>query len=246
MDTKQTVLQECRVANNNIYLPDKQLDRKLYQQVASALEMIGGKWKGGKVMGFEFPSDPTELLIQIANGESRNLKKEFQFFATPDDLADILVQAADIQANHNVLEPSAGQGAIIKAIRRTNIICNIDCYELMPLNGTFLEKITDINLVVDDFLAMMRTDCYDRIVANPPFSKNQDIDHIRHMYKFLKPGGRLVSVSSKHWTYSTASKEKMFAEWLVDLEATVIEIPAGSFKESGTNIPTVMIVIDKK
>jgi hypothetical protein len=59
--------------------------------------LIGGKWKGGKVFGFVFATDPTELLDQIANGEKRNLKKEFQFFATPEKLADELVYLADLE-----------------------------------------------------------------------------------------------------------------------------------------------------
>ena len=37
---------------------------------------------------------------------------------------------------------------------------------------------------------------YDRIIANPPFTKNQDIDHVMQMWNFLKPGGRIVSIMS--------------------------------------------------
>lgn len=35
---------------------------------------------------------------------------------------------------------------------------------------------------------------YDLIVANPPFSKGQDMLHIMQMIKHLKPGGRIVSL----------------------------------------------------
>jgi hypothetical protein len=92
MNTKQEVLQNCKVEGNLIKLPDVQLERKLYLDVAKALELIGGKWKGGKVGAFVFPHDPAELLEQIANGENRNLKKEYQFFETPAVLADELVE----------------------------------------------------------------------------------------------------------------------------------------------------------
>jgi hypothetical protein len=66
--TKIDVLKKCIVDGNVIRLPEGQLNRKLYQDVAKALELIGGKWKGGKVFGFVFQSDPTELLAQIAGG----------------------------------------------------------------------------------------------------------------------------------------------------------------------------------
>jgi hypothetical protein len=44
--TKEEVLQNCTVEGTVVKLPEGQLDRKLYQEVAKALELIGGKWKG--------------------------------------------------------------------------------------------------------------------------------------------------------------------------------------------------------
>jgi hypothetical protein len=62
MTTNEEVLQNCTVEGTTVKLPNVQLDRKLYQEVAKALELIGGKWKGGKVFGFVFATDPTDLL----------------------------------------------------------------------------------------------------------------------------------------------------------------------------------------
>lgn len=109
--TKEQILQQCTVEGLIVKLPTEQLDRNLYLEVAKALNIIGGKWKGGKTQGFVFQTDPTDLLNQIASGESRNLKKEFQFFGTPADLADELVELADLKTDSVILEPSAGPGA---------------------------------------------------------------------------------------------------------------------------------------
>ena len=83
---KMTALKACTVENNVVKLPDVQLDRKVYLEVKKALELIGGKWKGGKVFGFVFSSDPTELLEQITNGENRNtlVEKKVSFRRTLD------------------------------------------------------------------------------------------------------------------------------------------------------------------
>ena len=35
---------------------------------------------------------------------------------------------------------------------------------------------------------------FDRIVMNPPFTNGDDIKHIMHALKMLKPGGRLVAI----------------------------------------------------
>lgn len=241
---KLDVLQKCIVDGNIVKLPAGQLDRKLYQDVAKALELIGGKWKGGKIMGFVFPSDPSELLEQIANGENRNLKKEFQFFATPEKLADELVYLADLKQHDTILEPSAGQGAIIKAINKV-CDCVPDCFELMDVNTTILNKSgLRFNFIGDDFFKH-NGKTYSKIIANPPFTKNQDIDHLKEMYECLSRGGRLVCITSESWVNGIQKKQVEFKDWLDEVEAEVIDIEKGSFKESGTMVGGKIVVINK-
>ena len=241
------ILQQCTVANNVVKLPEGQLDRKLYQEVAKALELIGGKWKGGKVMGFVFTTDPTESLGQISGGEKRNLKKEYQFFGTQPELADYIIDLAGISPKHSILEPEAGQGALIEAVSRSLDSHKIvDYFELMPTNQTILDqKDLCAKFVAGDFLEYEGQYKWDRIIANPPFSKNQDIDHIRKMFDVCKERGRIVTVASTHWKTCDNKKEKEFREWLLDINAWVTEVPAGVFKKSGTMVETCIIVINK-
>lgn len=248
MTTKEEVLQSCTVEGNVVKLPDEQLDRKLYQDVAKSLQMIGGKWKGGKVFGFVFEKDPSDLLDKIANGEKKNLKKEFQFFATPDSLAEKLVCLADLNQDDYILEPSAGQGAIIKAINKA---CSVvpDCYELMDVNRIVLEKKIfsgelKCKILGDDFLKSDKR-LYSKIIANPPFTKNQDIDHLKEMYKRLCLGGRLVCITSTSWLTGLQKKQVEFKKWLNDVGAEMIDIEKGSFKESGTLVGGKIIFINK-
>ncbi|MEY3501711.1 MAG: hypothetical protein RL308_3384 [Bacteroidota bacterium] len=245
MTTKEQVLQNCTISDKIVKLPNIQLDRKLYQEVAKSLELIGGKWKGGKVLGFVFATDPTELLEQIANGEKRNLKKEFQFFATPENLADELVYLAELNDEDTILEPSSGQGAIIKSINKA---CRVvpDCYELMETNRIILKNSgLSFNLIGDDFLKHDGKK-YSKIIANPPFTKNQDIDHLKEMYKHLILGGRLVCITSESWCTGTQKKQIEFKKWLNDVDAKVIDIERGSFKESGTMVGGKIIVVNKR
>jgi len=249
--TKQEILQQCTVEGMTVKLPLGQLDRKLYLEVSNALELIGGRWKGGRIMGFVFPQDPTELLSQIANGEKRNLKKEYQFFPTPDHIADRLVALANIPkgiSEAKILEPSAGQGAIVKAIHRHLGMVDVYAFELMDVNRTFLKQIPKVKLSKENDFLNYETDRakFDYIIANPPFSGNQDISHINHMYNLLKPNGRLVTIASTHWTESTNKKETEFRQWLDDKNASITYLASGEFKESGTGIPTTIIVLDKQ
>jgi hypothetical protein len=242
--TALETLKNCTVKNNIVYFPPTQLDRKVYTEVKKSLELIGGEWKSGKIQGFVFKSDPTDLLEQIASGEKRNLKKEFQFFATPSEIAEYMVDNyLFFTEKHSILEPSAGQGAIVNAINKQYPNKVVQCYELMDVNRSILTKIPTVELIGEDFL--LNTQTFDRIIANPPFSKNQDIDHVYKMYESLNTGGRLVSIMSTHWRQSSNKKETIFRGWLENIDASIYPIQKGAFKESGTMIESCIVVIDK-
>ncbi len=243
------VLKQCDATGYKVVLPNTQLDRKVYQEVAKQLQLIGGKWKGGKVQAFVFEQEPAELLAEFCNnGEGRNLKKEFQFFATPEPLVRRILMMADIKEGHLCLEPSAGDGAILN-ILRGRVNKRIHYCEIMNLNRM---KIAEIHFpygaecVQEDFLQLDPADrLYDRIIMNPPFAKNQDIEHVLHAFECLKPGGRIVAIMSKHWRYSDNKKEVNFRNWLFDMKAEIHDLDGGEFKESGTMIAACIVVIDK-
>lgn len=145
--TPTEVLERSIVEGLVVKLPDVQLERSVYLDVKKTLEKIGGKWKGGKVKGFVFPFDPTDLIHRCMDGENVNIRKDFQFFATPDDLADKLVEIADISNSDTFLEPQGGDGAIIRAILRKLPTAKIDTYELMEQNQDILKKMPAVNLL---------------------------------------------------------------------------------------------------
>lgn len=244
--TTQEILQQCTVSGLVVKLPDVQLERDEYTAVKKSLELIGGKWKGGKIAGFVFEQDPTELLAQLASGEQRNLKKEYQFFATPPAVVAMMIDRIPWITNKaKILEPSAGDGAIIKELVKHNGITQVDCYEAMDLNRTKLAGVPAANLLGNDFFDCDLKDTYDLVIANPPFTKNQDIDHIAKMWDVVKPGGVILTLTSPSWKIGTQKKQVQFREWLYELSADIQEIDEGAFKESGTSIRTMLIKIVK-
>jgi hypothetical protein len=240
------ILKASTIDGNNVKLPDIVLDRKEYVDVKKTLDGIGGKWKGGKTQAFVFIQDPRELFNEILGGKKVNLKKDFQFFGTPEILADRLVELAEIKKTHTFLEPSAGQGAIIKAIRKIVPEKPIGYYELMKQNRDIVKDI-DANILYlgEDFLKHDSNIKFDRIIANPPFTKNQDIDHLLKMYECLNVNGVLVCMTSTSWEKGNQKKQLAFKEFLNNVGAEIINVEAGAFKESGTNVETRIIVIDK-
>jgi hypothetical protein len=241
--TVNEILEKSTINENILKLPDFQIDKTLYAQVKKTILKLGGKWKGGKTFGFVFQEDPTELIQKTIGGANIDLKKDFQFFATPITIIKKMIELNPPLLEDTILEPHGGQGAIIKELN--NITPQtIDTYELMPLNQKKLnESSLNLNLLGSNFLENKKT--YDKIYANPPFSKNQDIEHIYKMFESLNNGGTLISIASSHWVNSNYKKETEFKEWLFSNNAYIEDLPLGSFNESGTGVATTLIKITK-
>lgn len=244
MNALQTDLSKCTIAGNVVSLPFERLPN--YDQVRTALLNAGAQYKRST---FVFPNDARPYIDRLMGGESVNIKKEFQFFATPQKLADRLVELSAIEKQHTILEPSAGQGAIINAFLRIYPWKIYYC-ELMDINRDILSKIPNIsnatNHAGNDFLQLQGFEnAFDRIVANPPFNKNQDIDHIRKMWECLKPGGRIVTIASNSWRTGSQKKQVAFRDWLESVSAHIQEIERGEFQESGTMVSACILIIDK-
>jgi len=251
------ILKQSKLEGEILRLPDIKLDRKEYLTLANKLQSIGGKWKGGKIQGFVFDNDPTENIELLIGNNNHNPIKEFQFFPTPDDLADEMINHLNemVVINCTILEPSAGQGSLINALlKKYPNTKTIHYCEIMETNRNILDqKFPDrLHFVCEDFLKidyemlLEEVSDYDIIIANPPFSKNRDIDHIHKMYDLLSEYGILVTLASRHWESCNNKKETEFREWLKEVNAEIIPIKEGRFKESGTSIATNMIIIKNK
>jgi len=235
------ILSKVTITDNLAYLTCGTLDRKQYKDINEVLENLGGRWNK-KLKGHLFSNDPTEVIDDvILSGEISDLKKEFQQFFTPPELAPRVVALANINDGDWVLEPSAGHGGIADFIPKTS---KIDCVEIIPENVAILKSKNYSVIHEGNFLTLEPNPVYDRIVMNPPFSRQQEIDHVVHAWNFLKPKGVLVSVMSSSITFRDNNKTLEFRKF-VENHGTVIKNPEGSFKSSGTNVNTVIVVLNK-
>lgn len=122
-------------------------------------------------------------------------------------------------------------------------------FELLPENREYLKH--NITLYLDpepDFMKArvpMDGAQFDAVVMNPPFEKQADIDHVLHAYKMLKPGSRLVSVMAAGITFREDKKAKGLRELINNSGGKIISLPDGAFKESGTMVRTVIVVLPK-
>lgn len=237
------ILEDGRIEWNKFYLQG-QLDRKQYMSINEVLETIGLKWNR-KEKAHIFDGDMLEEAIAeiIESGECETLKetiKKFQFYPTPSEVVEYMITLADLEDGNSILEPSAWKWAIAKFFPKnsnvTLVELNQECYECLK-NDPEIDTIDIVNM---DFLEYSST-AFDRIIMNPPFAKSQDVKHILHAYSMLKKWGVLVSVASSSIQYRTGA----LYESLKDLDPEFLELPAWSFKESGTMVNSVIVVLRK-
>jgi SAM-dependent methyltransferase len=210
------------------------LDRKMYVRVADVLNAIGGTWNK-KAQAFLFPdSNPNVSLrpflvegAEMPTGPA-HVKNSEGYVATPRELAERLVlDHTDIHDSTDqlrVLEPSCGDGALVRVILEfgTDVqvtaiepnaerarLADADDSRLRLLPGETFESY--FNSTTPD-----SREQFDVVVMNPPFSvpDNKDIwvDHIRMAWEMLAPGGRLAAIVPHNWTFRTQRKYRELRE----------------------------------
>lgn len=168
-----------------------------------------------------------------------------QLFPTPPALARRAVALADICPGDKVLEPEHGTGNIAAVVREV-----IARYAIqgdkepvlfsVEINAGLCDRARRLgyDILQADFLSLTAADIgfYDVIVMNPPFKNGEDIKHIMHALTLLNPEGTLVAIC--------ANGPRQRAQ-LMDLCDHWEDLPAGSFKDQGTNVNTALLVIRK-
>jgi hypothetical protein len=89
------------------------------------------------------------------------------------------------------------------------------------------------------------TGLYDRIIMNPPFDRERDIDHVMHALKFLKDDGLLVAIMSAHTEFAESRKATAFREHIAKLNGVFSDNPRSSFSSVGTNVNTLTLKVWK-
>ena len=221
-----------------LVLPTQHLEH--YAAVKALIVTAGGKYSSKGYFAFEEGIDPAAVHRSLMAGRIVNDKKDVQFFATQPQQAIELCDRAGPLKGLRVLEPSAGDGALADIARDRG--AHVTVIENWPVNVAKL-KAKGYAVIDQDFLTVSPDDLgkFDVIIGNPPFAKNQDIDHVMHMMKFLEPGGVLSVITSQAWQRGTQKKQVEFAEFLREIGAAITPIAKGAFKASGTLVPTFQI-----
>lgn len=238
------VLDQGRCEGEKFFM-EGQLDRKMYTAVNKALVAAGGKWNRS-AKAHLFNCEAQDAISDIVlTGKVVDAKREFDFFETPMEVVETVMNAAQIRTNQSVLEPSAGGGNLAFAAK----LCGgkVTCVEIQSKLVTELDAEDYEHVMQGDFLSIDWNEyVFDRIVMNPPFGKQADIKHVNHALDMLAPNGRLVAIMSAGVEFRENALTVAFRERVAELGGTIERLPSSSFKSSGTNVETVLVTIQKE
>ncbi|HFN5738490.1 TPA: class I SAM-dependent methyltransferase [Escherichia coli] len=145
------------------------------------------------------------------------IRAESQLFVTPAPVCDRLVMLAEISNRDHILEPSAGTGAILRAIRDTAPGAMCDAVEINSGLVRYLrENFNGVRVQCGDFMEWQPVQYYSR--------------HILRAFSLLRPGGVLVAVCLN----GPRQQEK-----LLPFSDVREELPRGTF--AYTDVPTMII-----
>lgn len=247
-DDTLAILTGSIMTDGNRVTITKQLDRADYLAVDKVLRAAGGEWRR-RDRAHVFPGDAAAVIDQICLSGTYSTERDDGWFPTKPAIADQLTALLRLQPGMRVLEPSAGEGALVEAVLRLRVPVRISVIERDKRRRAVLAAIAvrtfespepgvvDVLQDYDDFLAVPVVRIYDRVIANPPFIGTSYIDHTLHAYKLLQPGGRLVTILPAGIKFRLDRKHTEFRE-LVQRHGAIYDLDDDAFQYTGKDKPT--------
>lgn len=170
------------------------------------------------------------------------VRKLHDFYATPVDVVENVLNNLDLsEYGNNVLEPSAGNGNIVKVFKERYPDKKITAMEIREEEVDNLRQCAD-EVLIGDFLKTEFNEKYDIIIGNPPYSET--LEFVNKSLGLLSDDGILIFLLRTAFLESK-SRYKFWQENPLSRLYTLSKRP--SFTGKGTDATSYSwFVCDKK
>ena len=254
-----------RVIDSNWHSSIRRPERLRYTSRGSYRTMFEArnaveKWYAGEGSSLHVRKNAPICCLPAGDGSS--------FYPTPPKLAGIMLSRVDWSKVRTVLEPSAGKGDLVEAVKSAladnepgsrfygksdhrGLKFRDDLHQHMDIDVVEIdENLQQIligkgfNLVHDDFLTYSTLKVYDLILMNPPF-QNGDKHLLKAISMIEDIGGQIVCLLNAETIRNQYTNSRyMLAQRLSDLGARIEFFP-NAFKraERKTDVEIAMVTI---
>ena len=215
----------------------------------------GGKERDARQAKMSEYEEAKALYHTNLKKTSKNKSQEGQdYFATPEPLGFKMIRDwAKVPEGGDVLEPSAGHGAIARFAPEKSKLTALE-----PMQGLFSKLKVNAGsgrLEQTNFENLDKVNSYDSVVMNPPFGKGGKtaIEHIQKAFNnHLRDRGRIVAIvpegnamQKRLDDFFNGENEKGKLKNPDAVKRAEITLPSVTFERAGTKVRTKVIVIDK-
>ncbi|RWT36301.1 type I restriction endonuclease subunit M [Aeromonas caviae] len=178
-------------------------------------------------------------------GEDINIKKTLQYYPTTDPAGDRLLDGVKLNGKV-VFEPSAGEGYIVRRSLAAGAkdVLAVELYEpfhepLRRAGGRIIGR--NIFDVTPDDVANV-----DVVLMNPPFSGAQDVKHVEYVLSIVPENVEIHAIMSGAVLVNSNRIYEGFRTLLDAFGIKPEDLPAGTFKDSGTQVKSCIVRIPSR
>lgn len=175
---------------------------------------------------------------------------QFQFYPTPLSLAKRAWAKFKDRDFKRVLEPSAGTGALIKAMpnfdSRYGSKVSVDCIEIDMSKHPHLRELPGVKVVGHDFMKYGGASLYSHAIMNPPFRSGAQ--HVLRVWEQMLDG-EIVAILNAETIKNAYSLERQHLVHLVEMHGEVEFIEeafCGEDVERETLVEIALVYLRKK
>ena len=174
------------------------------------------------------------------------------YYPTPQNIIDKMLCDLDFTMIKSILEPSAGSGNIVEALKQkegcktrycTKVCYDIDCIE-SDQNLQHILKGKNFRVVHNDFLTYDTMKEYDAIIMNPPFANG-----CKHLLKALemqrRNGGAVVCLLNAETLKNPCTNDRLDLKQKLEEYSAKIEFIEDAFldAERKTSVEVALIKV---
>jgi len=216
-------------------------------EAPSAEQGLGGKKQDtAELLGSDMDRAKSYYFGRQKKTSKTKAAEGIDYFATPEPVGLTMVRFLDAKAGMDLLEPSAGHGAIGRFF--PEFTTNKYVEPSRGLSDELRIKVAAGKVEVMPFEDLHIVNKFDGVAMNPPFGTagKMAMEHVAKAAKHLRQGGRLVALIPEG-----SAMEKRFEQWLYEGEGKDMHLrasyglPTVTFERAGTSVKTRIVVLDK-
>ncbi len=239
-------IKRCECEGNRMNLNEDRLASEFRDRIIRIMEKLGGKWRVS-LKAFDFEFDPKPLLDEIMATGMVPVPMPLDYFDTPPRLATRMVDMMPPEVTR-VLEPSAGDGNIVKEILGRFPTVKVHALELSLMKWGKLRKVSDRMIAVQqDFLTFKQPKGYECIVMTPPLASKRNplewVEHFHYAFNMLIEKGTLIGVAPIGLLYSAEARVRGLRSMIENNHGLIEPLSPKMFKIGDNYIATALVKV---